>query len=102
MKNYLVKTLPNALAATAYVSLVAFIMFNAEKIVGQPDSFIGPVAILMLFVTSAAIMGILVFGQPVMLYLDGKKKSAIYTLFATVTWLAIITTSILTGLIILG
>ncbi|MCA9388937.1 hypothetical protein KC644_04265 [Candidatus Berkelbacteria bacterium] len=103
MSEYLTKTLPQAIGVTAYVALVSLIMFHAEQLFGEPkDSFIGPIAFLLLFVTSAAVMGILIFGRPVMFYLDGKKKDAIYTLLATVAWLIIITSSTIISLIIIG
>ncbi len=46
---------------------------------------------LLLFVTSAAITGFLVFGKPAMLYIDGKKKEAISLLGYTIGMLFLIT-----------
>jgi hypothetical protein len=46
---------------------------------------------LMLLVFSAALMGILVFGQPAMWYVDGKKKEALYLLGYTMTVLLALT-----------
>ena len=50
-----------------------------------------PLAFLMLFVLSAAIVGLLVFAKPVMMYLEGAKKEAVTLVFYIVAWLALIT-----------
>ncbi|PIQ74097.1 MAG: hypothetical protein COV85_03975 [Candidatus Portnoybacteria bacterium CG11_big_fil_rev_8_21_14_0_20_44_10] len=61
-------------------------MFNGENLFGQVKSFWMPVALLLLFVLSAAITSLLVLGKPVILYLNDSKKEAfkllIYTLVA--------------------
>jgi len=76
----------NALLAFVYVTVVGLFMSHASKILGPKDTALTPVAVLMLLVFSAALMSILVFGQPVMWYLDGKKKAALdllgYTMVA--------------------
>ena len=74
-----------------YVSAVAFLMFNGKKIFGQTDSFLQPVAILLLFVVSAAITGSLVLIRPINLYLNGMKKEAIKLLIYTIVFLFLIT-----------
>jgi hypothetical protein len=70
----------NALAAFAYLTAVGLFMSNASHIFGRKDTILTPVAALMLLVFSAALMGILVFGQPVMWYIDGRKKESLYLL----------------------
>ncbi len=68
----------NAFLTVAYVSLVALIMSNGDKIFGSgPDTFIAPIAFLLMFVISAAVTGYLVIGRPALLYLDNQKKDAI-------------------------
>ena len=52
--------------------------------------FFAPIIMLSLLVVSAAVMAILVFGRPVLLYLDNKKKEALAMLFYTIGWLAVI------------
>lgn len=59
-----------------YVAVVATIMQNGSKIFGEGDTFV-PIGILMLLVVSAATVGLLIFGKPVMMYIDGKKKEAV-------------------------
>jgi len=81
----------HTLAVLAYIGLVAFIMTNGEAIFGGNDNktVLAPIAFLLLFTLSAAIMGLLIFGRPVMLYLDGKKKEAMEFVAATVGFLFI-------------
>ena len=84
----------NALAAFAYVLAVALFMTSLQN-PGSPDSpeikILAPIGFLMLFVLSAAVMGLLIFGAPVMRYIDGRKKEAIQLLGWTVGSLAVIT-----------
>lgn len=68
----------HSLGVVAYIIVVSCLMFNVERIFGgQEDTVLAPAAFLLLFTLSAAIVGLLVFGRPVMLYLDGKKKEAL-------------------------
>jgi hypothetical protein len=67
----------NALLAFVYVTCVGLFISHASSLLGPKDTAITPVAVLMLLVFSAALMAILVFGQPVMWYIDGKKKDAL-------------------------
>lgn len=91
-KNILIKTsLLNALGTVIYVALIATIMNNAPKIFGEMKSVAGPIAFLLLFVTSAAITGGLVLGRPVMLFLDNQKQLAVKLFSYTVGWLFIFT-----------
>ena len=55
------------------MSFISFLQVLAPK----EDIVIIPIAMLLLFVTSAAITGFLVFGKPAMLYIDGKKREAV-------------------------
>jgi hypothetical protein len=90
-KNLLRSSLRNALGTAVYVAIVALIIYNAQKIFGTMRNITGPIAFLLLFVTSAAITGFLVLGQPVMLYVDNKKKEAVRLFMLTVAWLFILT-----------
>jgi hypothetical protein len=72
-----------------YVALVATLMFNAEQLFGQGDTVITGISFLLLFCVSAATVGMLVFGHPVMLFLDGKKRQAVLMAGYTIAWLAI-------------
>jgi hypothetical protein len=89
----------NALCAFIYVVAVALFMSAAENLFGErePD-LLAPIGFLMLFVLSAAVMGMLIFGAPVMLYIDGKKKEAVRLLVWTVGSFAAITVCVLSVL----
>lgn len=80
----------NALFAFVYVVAVGLFMSHASMIFGQKDTALTPVAALMLLVFSASLMGILVFGQPTMWYLDGKKKAALDLLGYTMAALLVL------------
>ena len=86
MKNstILKPALIHALGATAYIYLVATFMSNAKYILGPTQETLGVVLFLLLFVISAAVMGMLVLGRPILWYLDGQKKEAINLAVATV------------------
>ena len=79
----------HALSATAYISLIALFMSNAEKILGPVDSPFSGVLFLLILVVSAGTMGLLVFGRPIMWYLDGKIKESVALAISTLACLAI-------------
>jgi len=79
------------MGTTVYVALVAFIILNGQKIFGTMRNIIGPIAFLLLFVTSAAITGFMVLGQPVILYIDNKRQEALKLFILTVVWLLLFT-----------
>ncbi len=73
-----------SLGIVGYVSLVAGIMWNIEKVLGQTaDSYFAPVTFITLFSTSALICGLIVFYKPYTLFLAGKKKEAIDVVVST-------------------
>jgi len=72
----------NALGTLVYVVLIALLMSSLQAMFsGAKDIILAPIAMLLLFVFSAAFTGMLVLGKPVLWYLDGKKKEAL-ALFA--------------------
>jgi ABC-type Fe3+-siderophore transport system permease subunit len=92
------KGIVNALGAFTYVAaIVLFIASLQNPNTPDPPEFqiLVPIGFLMLFVLSAAVMGMLIFGAPVMLYIDGKKKEAVKLLAWTVGSLAAITVCML-------
>ena len=78
----------NALGILVYIVLVATMMQNGDRIFGKMDNFVSPIAFLLLFTLSACVVGGLVLGKPLMLYLDGKKKEAVGMFVQTGLWLA--------------
>jgi len=78
----------NALGVVIYVFLVALILSNGGALFGDKlNPIFGPIAMLLLFVFSALLVGFLVLGRPVMLYLESQKKEALKLLFYTGSWL---------------
>ena len=82
IKHALLKAVLTAL----YVMIIGSLMYLANNNTSDPGpNILIPIAMLMLLVFSVALIGWLMFGKPVMLYLDKKKKEAIslltYTLF---------------------
>lgn len=94
MKNSIVKLAGlNALGATLYIVLVSFFLFYVPQFFVEKteDTVFIPIAMLLLFVLSASVTGLLILGRPVFWYLDGKKKEAISLLVMTIGFLFIIT-----------
>lgn len=95
----------HAMGAAAYIALIATFMSNAAKIFGpdnSADNKIFPTTVfLMTFVISAAIMGLLIFGRPVLLYMDGLKKEAVSLTFYTIGFLVLIAIAIILILLFL-
>lgn len=91
-------TLYNAVLATGYITLVASIMYYAPRWAGPAESVLVPIAVLSLFVLSAAVMGYIFFYQPVQLYLAGRQKEGINLFLKTVGFFAGITALLLATL----
>lgn len=81
----------NAAGVLFYVMSVAWVLSNGERLFGgREPRLVIPVFMMLLLVISATITGLLVFGRPVLLYLDGRKKEALHFFFATLGWLVCI------------
>ncbi len=81
----------HAVLVVLYTSGVVSILFNAERFFRQDRTLLAPIAVLMLFVLSATIVGTLVLGRPILLYVNGKKSEAMKMFFYTLGWLAVAT-----------
>ncbi len=84
----------NALGTVLYIALVAWLMSNGNKIFENKPEILNGIGILLLFVLSALITGLLVLGKPIYLYWEGQKIKGIKLLIATALWLIIFTTII--------
>ena len=91
MRQVLKTAALNASATAAYVIAVASFLFYAPKVFGPVKSVLVPIAMLLLFVFSAALTGSLVLGKPALWYLDGKKKEALSLLISTLVIFLMIT-----------
>ena len=87
-----------SLGVVAYVSLVVIVMFNGTTLFGTMDNFWGPMAMLLLFIVSAAITGSLVFGRPVYLFITGFKSESVKLALYTIGFLFLETIIVLSGL----
>jgi hypothetical protein len=79
----------DAIGTAVYVVLVASFLYFLQGNVPKINTVLVPIAMLLLFVFSAALTGFLVFGRPVMLYLDGKKREAILLIGYTLSILLV-------------
>jgi hypothetical protein len=89
LSDTLRRSFVHAAGVVVYVAAIALLFFHAEGIFGDKSSFLIPVMLLLLFIVSATITGLLVLGRPAQLYLDGAKRDAIAMLAATVGWLIV-------------
>lgn len=86
----------HALGAAFYVLFVAHVMRFASSHAGPDGESVFPaIAFLMLFSFSAAVMGLLVFGRPIVWFVAGKKKEAIELAIATVAGFGLLTLIVL-------
>ncbi len=94
MNNTIIKNaVASAILTTLYVICVASFFFYASRIFGgdgSKDTILAPIVMLLLLVLSAAITGSLVFGRPVLWYLEGKKQEAISLFLYTLAFLFIV------------
>jgi hypothetical protein len=103
MKPDVKSALINSLLASLYVTVVATLMyFMGQNHIGNNNTILVPIVMILLFLLSAAITSWLIFGKPAQLFLEGKKKEAISMVGYTIGFLAAITFIDLILLIILG
>lgn len=68
----------NATSAAAYIITVVTIMsFVTRPLRNKPDTFFAPVIFLSVLTLSVAVMAFLFFYQPLLLFIEGKKKDAV-------------------------
>jgi uncharacterized membrane protein len=83
----------NALGASAYIILVVSVMtFVTQPLQNKPDTFFTPIVFLSLLTLSVAVMAYLFFYQPLVLFIEGKKKEAMNLFVKTLGIFAVITT----------
>jgi len=86
----------NALSASAYIILGVTIMtFVTQPLKDKPDTFFAPIVFLSLLTLSVAVMAYLFFYQPLMLFLEGKKKESVNFFIKTLGIFAVITVVLL-------
>ncbi|MDD2822560.1 MAG: hypothetical protein PHQ59_00600 [Candidatus Daviesbacteria bacterium] len=86
----------NALSASAYIILVVSVMtFITQPLRNKPDTFFAPITALFVLTLSVSVMAYLFFYQPLLLFIEGKKKEAVNLFIKTVGIFAVITAVIL-------
>ena len=64
-----------AVLTALYVTCVAsFMYFGGQAKLGRANIILVPITMLLIFVFSASLTGYLLFGKPILMYLNGKKK----------------------------
>lgn len=93
----------NAFGTAVYIGCVAAFMSHTSEIFNgiEEKTVLVPFAMLLLFVLSASVTGSLVLGQPILWYLDGKKKEAVTLFVATLGCLFLLTVLAFSGLALL-
>lgn len=84
------------------IAIGVFFYYGAMIKIGKANSFLAPIAFLLLFVFSAALTGYLLVGKPAQMYVDGKKKEALSLITYTLVFLFGFTLIALTLLVILA
>ena len=87
--KHISRGLLDAAGTAAYVAAVAWFGTHAQNFLGKPNGILAPMFMLLLFVISALITGLLVLGKPVMLYANGSKREALSLVLATLGWLIV-------------
>ncbi|MCX6813566.1 MAG: hypothetical protein NTV77_03790 [Candidatus Azambacteria bacterium] len=85
----------NSLGVLAYIFLLVSFISNAQKIFGKPPEILISATMLLLFVLSASITGLLVLGRPGHLYFNGYKKEGLILLFSTLACLFVFMVALL-------
>jgi hypothetical protein len=102
MNSILRTALVNALSTALYVGAIgSFLFYAAQMRLGQAKTVLVPIAMLMLLVFSAALVGALIFGRPVLWYLDGRKQDSLFLLAGTLAILFATTVAVFLTLIVL-
>ena len=90
----------NALGTALYVGAVGAFLYYAPQLIKPGNNVLINIAMLLLFVFSAAITGSLIFGRPVLWYLDGRRREALTLLFYTLGFLLGFTAVAFLGLLL--
>ena len=86
----------NAFGASSYIIMVVSVMnFVTQSLRDKPDTFFAPVIVLFVLTLSVAVMAYLFFYQPLLLFIEGKKKEAVNLFVKTVGIFAVFTSVVL-------
>lgn len=86
----------NAFSASAYIFIVVSVMtLITQPLRNKPDTFFAPVMVLFVLTLSVAVMAYLFFYQPLLYFIEGKKKEAVELFVKTVGIFAVFTIIVL-------
>jgi hypothetical protein len=94
--KYITQGFAHAAGVLVYVGALVWGIFNAERFFEGEPEFIVPLVMLLLFIVSATITGLLVLGKPAHLYISGFKKEAVVLLVSTICWIVVFVAILLT------
>jgi|SRR3989338_379467 len=81
-------SLLHAIGVVTYIVLIALILMSGERIFEDAPTIPRIAFVLLLLVTSASIVGSLIFVRPYLMYQSGQKAEAVSFLIYTLGWLA--------------
>jgi len=77
MKEIRKQAFVNSLLTSLYIVGVGLFLYYGTLMKFGRNNFTAPIAMLFLFVFSAALTSYLLLGMPARMYIDGKKKEAL-------------------------
>lgn len=92
----------SAVGVVIYIAIVATFMNTVPTYLKALPSILATMLFLSTFVFSAAVTSTLVFGRPVMWYLEGRKKEAVVLLLSTLGMFFAITLAVAVIFLILS
>ena len=92
MKTIQKTAIKQAVLTALYVTCVAsFMYFGGQAKLGRANIILVRITMLLIFVFSASLTGYLLFGKPILMYLNGKKKEAMSLFIYTISVFSLIT-----------
>lgn len=99
----LVTTFRNVILAGVYIfGISQFLFYGGRLAEGTPDHALVPFVMLLLLSLSAAVVGSLIFGQAVMLFLENKKSESIKSVMYSIAWLFLLALAAVVILVIIN
>lgn len=104
MNRVIRNALLDAAGTAAYIAVLVTAAFYAPTVDLADDirSILIPIGMLSLFVLSAAVTSFLVFGRPLLWYLDGQRKEAVGLVSWTLAFFAIIVALVFAAILVVA
>lgn len=88
--NPITASLSHVVSFGVYVIIVAWLMNHGQRVFGAGHPTLSTIALLLLFVLSAFIVGLILLAKPIVLYVENQKKVALELLAFELVWLVIL------------